>query len=197
MVEIRMVELEHFLLHQYSKRHHTDKSCIDESVSGMFDILLENKFDMNSVGTGGPLFCLMIDMRSLLSIGIVIKMVNGGLDFGHTHMKGVAHKKLLRELEFKYSNTLWSVFVYICQHTNFVETIPSGSEIFGLLFGKFTISKDGVYSDYVCQPCTINMILAADNEHTIKKELLKKYNFSLRQCIKQRYPEIFNAILNN
>lgn len=194
MDSIRMPELEHFLLRQYARRNSVKKGETDVAVGEMFDMLLETKFDMNSVGTGGPLFCLLVDMRTILSIRVIIKMVEGGLDFGHVHMQGVAHRKLIRELEVGYSDTLWGVFVYVCQHTNFVETFP---DIFDILYGQFTISQTGVFSEYEPGVHTVKMLLAYDKGHLIKRELLERKNFSLKECIKQRYPEVVNLILNS
>lgn len=187
-----MAELEHFLLRQYAKREHVDHALVEE----MFDTLVENKFDMNSVGTGGPLFCLMVDMRPILKIGIIMKMVTGGLDFNDVRMRGFAHQKLIRELEVRYSDTLWGVFVYVCQNTNFVETLPR-SEMFEICFGRILVTKGGVRSEYSPHVCIFKIMLEYDKGKRIKQTLLKPINFSLRHCVKQMFPDILNAILNS
>lgn len=187
-----MAELEQFLLKQYAKRKNVDHNLVEE----MFVNLVEGGFDMNSVGTGGPLFCLMIDMRTILRIGIIMKMVEGGLDFNHIHMKGFAHQKLIRELEIRYSDTLWGVFVFICQSTNFVETLPE-NEMFEIFFGRIMVTKRGVQSEFSTHVCVFKILLEYDVNKRIKKTLLRPVNFSLRQCLKQAYPNVLNEILNS
>lgn len=187
-----MAKLEHFLLRQYAERKNVDHNLVEE----MFDILVKGGFDMNSVGTGGPLFCFIIDMRVILRIGIIIKMVDGGLDFNHIHMKGISHKKLFRELEIRYSDRLWGVFVYICQRTNFVETIPE-DEMFEIIFGRIMVTHKGVKCEFSPHVSVIKLLLEYDVNKSIKKTFLLPINFSLRHCIKQAFPEILNEILNS
>lgn len=187
-----ITEVEQFLLQQYAKRENADHPLVEQ----MFDLLLENKFDMNSVGVGGPLFCLMLELRPILRIGVIIKMVQGGLDFKNVHMCGIAHIKLIKDLETRYSDTLWGVFIFVCQHTNFVESLPT-CNMFEIFFGGIHVTRTGVVSDYCPQPRTFKILLKYDMGKRIKKNVLKPINFSLRHCIKQMYPEILDLILNS
>ena len=187
-----MVELEYFLLKQYARVDNVDHGLVDD----MFDNLVDNDFDMNSVGAGGPLFCLILDMRPILRIGVVMKMVAGGLDFSHKNTFGIAHQKLVRDLEIRYSDTLWGVFVYICQNTNFVSTLPS-TEMFDIFFGRILVTKMGVRSEYAPHVCVFNIMLKYDTNKRIKRAMLKPINFSLRHCVRQRFPLILNAILDS
>lgn len=188
-----MVELEMKLLKMYTDRDNVEK----EDVENLFNDLLETGFDMNSVCTSGPLFCFMLDLKPFLSLNVIKTMVNGGLYFNHIYTNGVAHRKVFRELDFNYSDTLWGIFVYLCQHTDFVISIPQ-DEMFDMFFGRIVIEKGVVVTEFEPPIVVFNVMLAYDKmRHRIKKTYLMPRNFSLRHCIKQLYPLINNAILDS
>jgi hypothetical protein len=186
-------ELERTLLSIYTKREPDIKKQVDL----VFEDLVATGYDMNSVSTGGPLFCFILDMKPLLTVNLVNLMLNGGLDFSHAYTRVTAHKKMFLELEINYSDTLWSVFITICQQSNFVDTIPF-SDLFDILFGKITVERGVVTVEREPILPMFDILLAYDKRHKrIKKYFLSPRNFSLRHCVKSKYPLVYNAILNS
>lgn len=167
--------LERQLLVLYSKRTESGLKELKESTVVIFEELLSCGYDMNSVCSGGQLFCFILDMKPLLSVKVIHLMLEGGLTF--KNQRGV-HKKMFSELELNYSDTLWSIFILLCQNSNFVETIP-----FEDMFDLWTVVNQA----------TMNMLLA----YGIKKVFLIPRNFSIRHRVKSKYPLIFNAIINS
>jgi hypothetical protein len=183
-------ELENSLLYLYHNRAKRDK------VEELFEHIVAEDFPMNSVCTRGPLFCFILDLKPYLSLNIIRIMVERGLDFGNIYMCGVSHRKMLRELEFNYSDVLWGIFIYTCQHTNFVETIPT-QEMMDILFGKIIIESGKITFEFEPQISIFKVLLAYDKTRRIKKTILRVENSSLRECVKQKYPEILNEIINS
>lgn len=155
---------------------------------------LSADFDMNAVCTTGPLFCYVIDRTK--SVSVIKIMVERGLDFGHVHTQGVAHNKVFRELEFNYSDNLWGLFVYLCQHTNFVQSLPF-DEMFDIFFGKIVIENGNITFEFEMDLMVFKILLAYDTHHNIKKSYFQMKNSSLRECVKQKIPHLSNLIINN
>lgn len=188
-----MKEVEGKLLTMYSRRRIVSQSIVER----FFEELVSTNFPMNDVCSSGPLFCFILDLKPFLSLNVIKSMVDGGLDFSNIHMRGVAHRKLIREIEISYSDKLWGIFIFLCQNTNFVQTIPA-TEMFDILFGKIIIHKGGISTEFEPQLVLFNILLAYDKrKHRIKKVYLHKTNFSLRHCIRQKFPLISNAILDS
>ena len=182
-------ELESELLEIYERRE-------KDKVEKLFMEMLDDEFSMNSVGTSGPLFCFVLDLKPFLTVNIIKRMIDGGLDFGHIHMRGYAHRKMFRELEFNYSDILWGIFIFICQHSNFVVTLPP-DELFDILFGKIMIEKGKITFEFEPNIMVFKIMLNYDKRNLIKKTFLLPENASIRECVKQNFPEISNAIINN
>ena len=184
-------ELENAILTIYHK--HGDRDMVEE----LFENSLSDDFPVNSVCTSGPLFCFVLDLKQYLSLNIIRVLVERGLDFGNIYMNGTCHRKIFRELEFNYSDVLWGIFIYICQNTNFVDTLPA-NDMFDILFGKIIIENGKITFEFEPNVMIFKILLAYDKRrHRIKKELLTVRNASLRECVKQKFPLILNEILNS
>lgn len=175
--------------------YHNGDRDIRSKGEEIFD-MVDQEFPMNSVCSNGPLFSFVLDLKPFLTLNVIQKMIDGGLDFGHVHMKGIAHSKLLRELEFNYSDNLWGIFVYICQYTNFIQTLPVDT-MFDIFFGKICIERGDVFFEFEPNPMVFKVMLAYDKQHRIKRSFFQVKNASLRECVKQKLPEISKLIINN
>lgn len=182
-----------FCEHQLSNYFKKNKK---KKIEQFYELMLEEQYDMNSVLPSGPLVCVTLSMGKFLSINMIDCLIYGGLDFGHPDVYRVAHKYMFRCLERNYTDTLWSVFVHLCQRTNFVETMPK-TDMFEVIFGRIMITASGVYCQYNPHVYTIKLLLSYDNGRRIKKNFLQIGNVSLRHCIKQAHPEIYDCIINS
>lgn len=190
---ITMKELEKKLLWMYQNRNFVSR----EEVETLFQSLLDTDFPMNDVCSSGPLFCFVLDLKPFLSLNIVKIMVDGGLDFSNVYMNEIAHRKMFRELDFNYSDTLWGIFVFLCQHTNFVQTLPQ-AEMFDIIFGRIMIENGNIIVEFEPPLVVFKVMLAYDKvDHRMKKAYLFERNFNLRHCIRTRFPAINNAILDS
>lgn len=148
--------------------------------------------DPNILCPSGPLFCILVKTGKLTIVGI--QNMCGRLDFGSIHLCGVAHRFILREIENNYSNYLWGIFVMICQHTNFVETIPS-DDMFDVFFGKIILDGRSIKPQHL-PPLIVFKLLLSYDDRRIKKRFLERENFTLRHCLKQAFPHYHNCIIN-
>jgi hypothetical protein len=192
MYDIKQVQN---VLFKYTNKTRVSQIAKDE-VNEMFSRLREEEFDMNASCVTGSLFCLVIASGSVISISIIDDMIAGGLEFGNIYNRGICHRKLLRSLEYNYSDALWSVFIHICQRTNFVHTIPL-NEMFDIMFGNILITRGVVKTEYTPSPVVYNILLTYDSDDRIKKNFLAVRNIALRHCIRQKHPEVFKIIYNS